>query len=209
MYVESLELGPLKAHAYLVWSDPERAVLIDPGDEPERVLQWIREREVKLEAVLLTHAHFDHVGAVGAVAGTYGLPVLLHPAARPVYERAASAAMRWGLFIDPPPTGPLRELAEGPLAYGPGFEVRHLPGHCPGHVAFYQPEAGAVFSGDLLFAGGVGRWDLPGADLEGLKASIRRLSELPGNTRVYPGHGPSTSLDAERRSNPFVQDWLG
>ncbi|WP_287410141.1 MBL fold metallo-hydrolase, partial [Oceanithermus sp.] len=139
----------------------------------------------------------------------HDLPVFLHPAARPVYERAAAAAMRWGLFIDPPPSEPLVDLAEGALAVGPGFEVLHLPGHCPGHVAFYQAEAGAVFSGDLLFAGGVGRWDLPGADLDELKRSIRRLFELPGATRVFPGHGPATTLAAERQGNPFVQDWLG
>ena len=209
MRIETRAFGPLQANAYLVWSDPERAVLVDPGDEPERLLAWLRESEARPEAVLLTHAHFDHVGAVRAVVEAHDLPVFLHPAARPVYERAAAAAMRWGLFIDPPPSEPLVNLAEGPLAVGPGFEVLHLPGHCPGHVAFYQAEAGAVFSGDLLFAGGVGRWDLPGADLDELKRSIRRLFELPGATRVFPGHGPATTLASERQGNPFVQDWLG
>lgn len=209
MRIETRAFGPLQANAYLVWDDPERAVLIDPGDEPERLLAWVRESGARPEAVLLTHAHFDHVGAVRAVVEAHDLPVLLHPAARPVYERAASAAVRWGLFIDPPPTEALVDLAEGPLAYGPGFEVRHLPGHCPGHVAFYRAEAEAVFSGDLLFARGVGRWDLPGANLDDLRRSIRRLFELPETTRVYPGHGPATTLAAERRSNPFVQDWLG
>jgi len=208
VYVRQLELGPLKAHAYLAWNDPERAVLVDPGDEPERVLDWIRTSGVRLQAVLLTHAHFDHVGAVRAVVEAHDLPVLLHPAARPVYQRAATSAARWGLFIDPPPTEALVDLAEGRLDLGPGFEVRHLPGHCPGHVAFYQPQAEAVFSGDLLFAGGVGRWDLPGANLDDLKRSIRRLYELPEATRVYPGHGPATTLADERRTNPFVQDWL-
>ncbi|XOB98363.1 MBL fold metallo-hydrolase [Deinococcota bacterium DY0809b] len=208
MRIETRAFGPLQANAYLVWDDPERAVLVDPGDEPERVLHWVRDCGVALEAVLLTHAHFDHVGAVRAVVEAYDLPVRLHPAARPVYERAASAAMRWGLFLDPPPTEPLVDLAEGSLDLGPGFRVWHLPGHCPGHVAFYQPEAEAVFSGDLLFAGGVGRWDLPGADLDDLRRSIRRLFKLPEATRVHPGHGPATTLAAERRGNPFVQDWL-
>lgn len=209
MRIEARAFGPLQANAYLVWNDPERAVLIDPGDEPEAVLAWVRESGARPQAVLLTHAHFDHVGAVRAAVEAYDLPVLLHPAARPVYGRAAAAAMRWGLFIDAPPTEALVDLAEGRLDLGPGFEVRHLPGHCPGHVAFYQPEVEAVFSGDLLFAGGVGRWDLPGANLDDLKRSIRHLFELPEATRVHPGHGPATTLAAERRSNPFVQDWLG
>ena len=209
MHVQSLELGPLRANAYLIWDEPRQAVLVDPGDEPESVLAWIRARGVQLQAVLLTHAHFDHVGAVRAVVEAHDPPVLLHPAARPVYARAAASAARWGLFIDPPPTEALVDLAEGPLAYGPGFEVAHLPGHCPGHVAFYQPQAEAVFSGDLLFAGGVGRWDLPGADLDDLKRSIQRFYQLPETTRVFPGHGPATTLATERQSNPFVRDWLG
>ena len=209
MHVERLELGPLRAVAYLVWSNPGRAVLIDPGDEPRRVRDWIQGHTVTPEAVLLTHAHFDHVGGVLGVAEALDLPVFLHPAAHPVYQRAAAAAARWGVFIDPPPAEPLVELAEGALAAGPEFEVLHLPGHCPGHVAFYQAAAGTVFSGDLLFAGGVGRWDLPGADLDDLQRSIRRLFELPGATVVHPGHGPATTLAAERQSNPFVRDWLG
>jgi len=209
MQIETRSFGPLQANSYLVWSDPERAVLLDPGDEPERLLAWVRASGVGLEAVLLTHAHFDHLGALRQVVEAFDLPALLHPAARPVYDRAVTAAARWGFFIDPPPTEPLVELREGPLELGPGFEVLHLPGHCPGHVAFYQAEAGAVFSGDLLFAGGVGRWDLPGADLDELQRSIRRLFGLPATTRVYPGHGPATTLAAERRTNPFVQEWLG
>ena len=208
MHVERLELGPLRAVSYLVWDVPDRAVLIDPGDEPQRVLAWIQRHAVRPEAVLLTHAHFDHVGGVHGVVETLDLPVWLHPKARPVYDRAASAAARWGLFIDPPPTAPLKDLGEGPLAVGPGFEVLHLPGHCPGHVAFYHAAAEAVFSGDLLFAGGVGRWDLPGADLDDLARSIRRLFTLPDATTVYPGHGPATTLGEERRHNPFVQEWL-
>jgi len=207
--VETLALGPLGANAYLVWREPGQAVLIDPGDEPARVLEWVESAEVTLQAVLLTHAHFDHLGAVNGVVEALAPPVYLHPAARPVYQRAAASAARWGIFIDPPPLEPLVDLHPGALTPGPGFEVSHLPGHCPGHVAFYAAEAGALFAGDLLFAGGVGRWDLPGANLDDLQHSIRRLFALPEETRVFPGHGPATTLAAERRGNPFVQDWLG
>ncbi len=204
----SVELGPLRERAYLVWNDPARAVLIDPGDEAERLLAWVAEAGVGLEAVLLTHAHFDHVGAVAAVVAAHPVPVYLHPLALPVYQRAAASAARWGFSVAQPPEKPLVWLQEGRLEVGPGFEVLHLPGHCPGHVAFYQPDAAAVFSGDVVFAGGVGRWDIPSADKLLLEASIRKLFELPGETAVHPGHGPSTTLAAERRSNPYVRQWL-
>jgi len=208
MEAVSLAVGALQTNAYLVWSDPERAVLIDPGGEAGRLLDWVKGVGVGVEAVLLTHAHFDHVGAVGEVAGTYDVPVYLHPDALPVYRRAATSAARWGFGISQPPEEPLVMLAEGELALGPGFEVLHLPGHCPGHVGFYNPAAGAIFSGDVLFAGGVGRWDIPSANRELLARSIRKLFSLPPQTIVYPGHGGPTSLAVEARSNPYVREWL-
>ncbi|WP_457637965.1 MBL fold metallo-hydrolase [Oceanithermus sp.] len=208
MEIRSLELGPLEARAYLVWREPARAVLLDPGAEPEKLLAWVEGFAVELEAVLLTHAHFDHVGAVAAVVEKRHLPVYLHPRALPVYRRAAASAARWGFAIPQPPEEPLVALEEGSLNLGPGFTVLHLPGHCPGHVAFYQPEAGTVFSGDVLFAGGVGRWDIPSADREELVASINKLFGLPDETIVYPGHGPETTLAAERETNRYVRQWL-
>lgn len=209
MEVGKLALGPLQTIAYLAWEDPDAAVLIDPGDEAERVFSWIETIGVRPAAVLLTHAHFDHVGAVAAVVERLEVPVYLHPGALPVYRRAAASAARWGLEIAQPPEEPLVMLAEGDLAVGPGFQVLHLPGHCPGHVGFYNPAAGVIFSGDVLFAGGVGRWDIPSADREALAASIRKLFQLSPKTVVYPGHGPPTTLEAELETNVYVRDWLG
>jgi len=207
--VEKLPLGKLQTNAYLVWEDPEEAVLIDPGDEAERLFSWVEGAGVRPVAVLLTHAHFDHVGAVGGAVERWGLPVYLHPQALPVYRRAAASAARWGFEIPQPPEEPLVMLAEGDLDAGPGFRVLHLPGHCPGHVGFYNEAAGAIFSGDVLFAGGVGRWDIPSADRAVLAATIRKLFGLPPQTVVYPGHGPATRLEVERETNAYVRQWLG
>jgi len=205
----TMELGPLRARAYLVWDDPDAAVLIDPGDEGERLLGWLEEQGVRPAAVLLTHAHFDHVGAVARVVEEFATPVYLHPQALPVYRRAAASAARWGFSIVQPPEAPLRFITGSSLPAGPGFRVLHLPGHCPGHVGFYSAAAGAIFSGDVLFAGGVGRWDIPSADRDTLAASIRKLYELPPETVVYPGHGPATTLKAEMETNPYVREFLG
>jgi len=206
--IRSLSVGPLQTNAYLAWRDPSSAALIDPGYEAERILDWVGENAVTIRAILLTHAHFDHVGALAAVQGELGAPVWLHPLALPVYRRAAESASRWALPITPPPQQGLRWLQEGWLAEGPGFEVLHLPGHCPGHVAFYSAAAGGVFSGDLLFQGAVGRWDIPSADKETLIGSIRRLALLPEQTVVYPGHGPATTIGAEKAANRYLRRWL-
>lgn len=208
MNVAKLVVGPLQTNAYLIWETPEAAVLVDPGDEAAKVLSWLEAARVNLVAVLLTHAHFDHVGAVGEVVDKLNLPVYLHPKALPVYRRAAASAARWGFRIDQPPEDPVILLSAGELAVGPGFEVFHLPGHCPGHLAFYNAASQAIFSGDLLFTGGVGRWDIPSADRETLAASIRKLFALPATTTVYPGHGPETTLAAECQSNPYVREWV-
>lgn len=208
MKVASLALGPLQTNAYLAWNDAEEAVLIDPGCEPEKLLTWINDLAVRPRAILLTHAHFDHVGAVAAAVREYAAPVYLHSLALPVYRRAAEAAKNWGFQIEAPPTADPLPLEEGDLAVGPGFTVLHLPGHCPGHVAFYNRAAGAAFAGDVLFAGGVGRWDIPSANKEQLEASIRKLFGLPDQTTIYPGHGPATTLAAEKGGNRYVRAWL-
>ncbi|WP_347241408.1 MBL fold metallo-hydrolase [Thermus sp.] len=200
MRVFPIALGPLQENAYLV-ETREGPVLIDPGDEPEKLFALFRETGLTPRAILLTHAHFDHVGAVAPLVETLDLPVYLHPLDLPLYEGADLAARAWGFTIPKPPL-PVRPLEEGARLFG--FHVLHLPGHSPGHVAFHDPEGAQVFSGDLLFRGSIGRYDLPGADPQALFRSLKRLLALPPKTRVHPGHGPGTSLGLEARTNPFL-----
>jgi glyoxylase-like metal-dependent hydrolase (beta-lactamase superfamily II) len=200
MKAYALTTGPLQENAYLV-ETPEGAVFIDPGDEPERLLALAEGAGLNPRAILLTHAHFDHVGAVAPLVEALGLPVFLHPLDLPLYERAAEVAARWGVLIPRPPRE-VEPLEEGMALFG--FEVWHLPGHSPGHVAFLDREGRQVFSGDLLFRGGIGRYDLPGADPKALFRSLKRLLSLPPDTQVHPGHGPSTTLGLEAQTNPFL-----
>lgn len=202
MRVFSLEVGPLRENTYLV-EGPEGSVLIDPGDEAERILALLRTTGLTPKAILLTHAHFDHVGAVAPLVEALDLPVYLHPLDLPLYRHAAEAARLWGLSIPPPPL-PVKPLSEGMALFG--FQVFHLPGHSPGHVAFFHPDNTLrVFSGDLLFRGSIGRFDLPGASREALFRSLKRLLGLPPETEVYPGHGPVTTLGLEAQANPFLR----
>ncbi|AEB10793.1 MBL fold metallo-hydrolase [Marinithermus hydrothermalis] len=204
MRIERVTVGPLQENTYLL-ADPEgRGVIIDPGAEPERILEAVRAGRFQPEAILLTHAHFDHVGAVAPLVEALDLPVYLHEADLPLYQNAPAIAAQWGIALPPPPP-PTGFLQEGQvLEHGPRLEVLYLPGHSPGHVAFYQPEAGLVFSGDVLFRGSIGRYDLPGASYEALMRSLAELLTLPPPTRVYPGHGPETTLLHEAQTNPFL-----
>jgi glyoxylase-like metal-dependent hydrolase (beta-lactamase superfamily II) len=202
MKVYGFAVGPLQENTYLLVGEDGRGAIVDPGDEPERILAEVRRVGLKPEAILLTHAHFDHVGAVAPLVEALGLPVYLHPADLPLYQSAAQSAARWGLYIPQPPE-PTLPLAEGQtLDLGLGLEVLFLPGHAPGHVGFYRP--GHLISGDVLFRGGIGRYDLPGSDPQKLFASLQKLTELPPETVVYPGHGPKTTIAEERASNPYL-----
>ncbi|MFU8887445.1 MAG: MBL fold metallo-hydrolase [Trueperaceae bacterium] len=202
-----LTVGPVAANAYLVSDEATGAtVVIDPGDEAPRLLAALEEAGRPLAEIWLTHAHFDHIGAVAALRETHPVPVRLHPADAPLYDDAEQQAGWFGMRVRPPGVAPV-DLADGErLALGGHlFEVLHTPGHAPGHVAFYAADAGVLFSGDALFRGSVGRTDLPLCDPAALDRSLReRLLVLPDATRVLPGHGPETTIGLERRSNPFL-----
>ena len=204
--IQTLTVGPLQENCYLLSdNDTQGAVLVDPGDEAERIIAALNGFE--LTAVWLTHAHFDHIGALAAVHQRFPVPVYLHPDDRELFAHAAESAAFFGLALEQP------VLETTPLAHRQTLTLGEheatclfTPGHAPGHIAFYLPGHSTVLAGDALFQGSVGRTDLPGGDHAQLLASIRReLLTLPDETRVLPGHGPETTIGAERRTNPFLR----
>jgi glyoxylase-like metal-dependent hydrolase (beta-lactamase superfamily II) len=198
-------VGPFQENCYLVVDETtNRAVLIDPGDDATQLVEMVRASNAELDAIWLTHAHIDHIGAIAEVRRRYDVPVHLHPLDLPYYERlSARAAEMYGIEFEQP-DGPHHELAEGDvLSVGNlRFTVMHVPGHAPGLVSFNGE--GVSLSGDLLFAGSIGRTDLPLSNPFDMDASLERFSALPGETIVYPGHGSSTTIAEERRTNPFL-----
>lgn len=205
MQVVGITVGALQENCWLLHDEASgEVVVIDPGDEPERIMAAIMGTGGRPVAIWLTHAHFDHIGAVAGLKRAWpSLPVLLHAADRPVYDYGSRAAGAWGMPFDepPPPDGELRE-GDSVACGASRYEVWHLPGHAPGHVAFIG--GGSMFGGDVLFAGSVGRSDLPLSDPVALDASLRRVATLPADTVVHPGHGPVTTIGAELESNPFL-----
>lgn len=205
MKIDVRTVGPFRENCYLVVDDAtNRAVLIDPGDDGERLVHMVRASGAELEAIWLTHAHIDHIGAIAEVRRHFDVPVLLHPLDLPYYTQlSARAAEMYGVAFEQP-EGPDVELADGDvLACGDlRFTVMHVPGHAPGLVSFNGH--GVALSGDLLFAGSIGRTDLPLSNPFDMDASLSRFGALPAETVVYPGHGAPTTLAEENRSNPFL-----
>jgi hydroxyacylglutathione hydrolase len=209
MDVRVFTVGPVAENTYLFrQDDSDRALIVDPGDEADKLLAAIEGLGVKLEGILLTHTHFDHVGAVAPVAEATGAEVWV-----PVIEKDVLSNIMD--YVPWPGFGPFESYdAEHTLEGGEklqmaGFDIDVLftPGHSPGHVTFSIPDEQVVFSGDVLFQGSVGRTDLPGGDWPTLLDSIRgMIDRLPEETTVYPGHMGVTSLGAEKRTNPFLAE---
>lgn len=203
MQVETFALGELQENAYLVLENGI-SVVIDPGDGPKRLVKRIEKSGTALAAILLTHAHWDHVAGVGELKDRFEAPIYLHEADKFLYERVPAQAEYFGFRAGPQP--PLdRAVNDGQvIEAGPlRFEVLHTPGHTPGGVCYSIGDI--VFVGDTVFAGGIGRTDLPGASHEQLIRSIRqKILTLDDAVTLYPGHGPPTTVGAERASNPFL-----
>jgi glyoxylase-like metal-dependent hydrolase (beta-lactamase superfamily II) len=202
--VNPFTVGLLEENTYLLVDDATgAAVLVDPGDEGDVILAGVEASGARLEAIWVTHGHLDHVGAIAAVKRAWDVPIHLHPLDEPLYRTAWKQAEYYGIPFEQPPAAD-QEFAEGgSVTVGTlTFEVMHAPGHAPGHVVLHGH--GIALVGDVLFAGSVGRTDLPLSNPAHLTASLRKLSALPAETIVYPGHGPTTTIGRELATNPFL-----
>jgi glyoxylase-like metal-dependent hydrolase (beta-lactamase superfamily II) len=207
--VEMLTVGPVAENCFLLRREgSDRVLVVDPGEEAERIVAALEATGAKVEAILITHCHFDHIGAVSPVAAATGAPVYCPVIETPILSDIM-AFVPWEGF------GPFEDYeADETVAGGETLELAGLeidviftPGHSPGHVTYSVRGEDAIFSGDVLFQGSVGRVDLPGADGPTLIMSIRKLLDsLPDETTVYPGHMGTTTLGAERATNPFLAE---
>ena len=210
MDVHGFTVGPVAENCFFAARDgATQAIVIDPGDEPERLIAAVDEHGYGVEAILLTHTHFDHVGAVAPLARHTGAPVYC-----PALEKGVLADIM--AFVPWPGFGPFESYDADELVSGgeklelAGFEIDVLftPGHSPGHVTYSIPAERALFSGDVLFQGSVGRTDLPGGDTPMLMRTLGDLVErFPDETVVYPGHMGVTTIGQERASNPFLREF--
>ena len=206
MHIIRLPIGLLESNCYLVYNTAGGdAAIIDPGMlDPGPLLQEIADHDLHVRYVLNTHGHFDHVAGNGLL-GLPEVPLGIHPADRRLLLAGGGGA-QFGMTLSPSPE-PGLDLVEGvELTLGGSLlTILHTPGHTRGCVCLYLPEDAALLTGDTLFAGSVGRTDLPGGDQRELEISLARLLQLPAETRIYPGHGPATTLDVEKRRNPWLK----
>jgi hydroxyacylglutathione hydrolase len=211
MLLEVQAVGPFFKNGFVLGCEATReAVLIDPGDEVPALLAFAERQSLSIGHILLTHAHVDHVTGVAAAKRALNVPIYLHRDDLFLYERAVESGAMFGLDVEPQPPIDVFYTPGQIIGFG-GYEVRphHTPGHCPGGVCLQvgrKGEAGNdLFVGDTLFAGSIGRTDLPGGDYRTLIESIRTvLFAFGDDATVYPGHGPATTIGQERRTNPFL-----
>jgi glyoxylase-like metal-dependent hydrolase (beta-lactamase superfamily II) len=211
MLIETRAVPPFMKNGYVLADDATReGILIDPGDEVGALLDLIGAQGLRMQYVLLTHAHLDHITGVARAKAALGCPVVLHAADRPLYDAIVEQGMAFGFRVERQPA-PDRYFTPGDVFRFGRYEVRahHTPGHSPGGVCLEVTEPGSprktLIVGDTLFAGSIGRTDLPGGDMQTLLASIRNvLFAFGDDAAVYAGHGEPTTIGRERRTNPFL-----
>jgi glyoxylase-like metal-dependent hydrolase (beta-lactamase superfamily II) len=203
--------GPFQENTYILSNQQKQCWLIDPGmydkEETKKFIEYIDSNQLIPQAIINTHAHIDHIFGVQALIDKYNIPFAIHPKDKMMLENAVLYASMFGVALSasPKPTFYINGN-ENYMAGEDILEIRFTPGHSPGSVVFYYPEGGWLIGGDVLFAGSIGRTDLPGGDFDTLITSIRQeLFTLPPETIVYPGHGPATTIAAEMQNNPFLQ----
>ncbi|XXM73755.1 MBL fold metallo-hydrolase [Lysinibacillus sphaericus] len=204
---KQIPLGPLQTNCYVLWNDENKCLIVDPGAEGEKLVSWLNENNLKPLAILLTHAHFDHIGAVDTIRDTYDIPVYIDEKESDwLTDPGLNGSGLFGMGqIQAGP--PERIITSESTLNIDDFTLRvfKTPGHSPGSLSYYVQSEGIVFAGDTLFMGSIGRSDLPGGSHQELLSSIHdHLLTLPEETEVLPGHGPATSVGNEMDGNPFL-----
>jgi hydroxyacylglutathione hydrolase len=203
--IKTLAVGPIQANCFILGcEDTLEAVVIDPGEEGDRILQAVADSNLTVKYIINTHGHMDHVSANKRIHEVTGAPIFIHALDAPMLDQVANSAAAWGLKADNSPA-PERKLQDGDeITFGKiTLSVIHTPGHTLGGISLYAKDD--VFVGDTLFAGSIGRTDFPGGSFETIKESIQqKLFTLGDDVRVHTGHGPTTTIGQEKRHNPFV-----
>jgi glyoxylase-like metal-dependent hydrolase (beta-lactamase superfamily II) len=204
MFIKTVIVGPLQVNCFIVADGlSKKAMVVDPGDEPDRIMDVIKKNSLDVQYIVCTHGHFDHVGAVGDIKDATKARVALHREEIVIYNAAKVTAQKWGFLAEDQPD-PDMLLSDGDAVTigGLSFSVFHTPGHSPGGICLYAGDI--VMTGDTLFAGSVGRTDFYGGDINKLAESFRRLMVLPEGTQVLPGHGPTSTIGSEKTDNMFA-----
>lgn len=206
MIIKKFIVGPLETNCFIIADENlKEGLVIDPGDEPDRIIDFIKENNLKVKYIICTHAHFDHIAVAHDVKQETNAKIIIHPDDLELYKNVKSQAALWGYELDSLPD-PDVFVSEGTvLEIGNlRFTILHTPGHSPGGICIYGE--GIVITGDTLFAGSVGRTDLYGGDMEKMRQSFRRLMSLSDGIKVLPGHGAETTIGKEKESNFFSME---